>query len=85
MPCHLHPSSALYMCPCCLLTLPLFCRHCCDYTPFNPQPQGMPCHLHPSSALYGLGYTPDYVCYHELVFTPQPTSVKPPAPHHLLA
>ncbi|KAF6263292.1 P-loop containing nucleoside triphosphate hydrolase protein [Scenedesmus sp. NREL 46B-D3] len=30
---------------------------------------GMPCHLHPSSALYGLGYTPDYVCYHELVFT----------------
>jgi pre-mRNA-splicing factor ATP-dependent RNA helicase DHX38/PRP16 len=29
----------------------------------------MPCHLHPSSALYGLGYTPDYVCYHELVFT----------------
>ena len=31
--------------------------------------QGMPCHLHPSSALYGLGYTPDYVVYHELVFT----------------
>ncbi|WIA21045.1 hypothetical protein OEZ85_005370 [Tetradesmus obliquus] len=30
---------------------------------------GMPCHLHPSSALYGLGYTPDYVVYHELVFT----------------
>lgn len=30
---------------------------------------GMPCHLHPSSSLYGLGYTPDYVCYHELVFT----------------
>eukprot|EP00882_Tetradesmus_deserticola_P004928 GHRQ01005192.1.p1 GENE.GHRQ01005192.1~~GHRQ01005192.1.p1 ORF type:complete len:636 (+),score=353.65 GHRQ01005192.1:179-1909(+) len=30
---------------------------------------GMPCHLHPSSALYGLGYTPDYVAYHELVFT----------------
>lgn len=29
----------------------------------------MPCHLHPSSALYGLGYTPDYVVYHELVFT----------------
>uniref|UniRef100_A0A383VUX4 RNA helicase n=1 Tax=Tetradesmus obliquus TaxID=3088 RepID=A0A383VUX4_TETOB len=27
---------------------------------------GMPCHLHPSSALYGLGYTPDYVVYHEL-------------------
>lgn len=31
--------------------------------------QGMPCHMHPSSALYGLGYTPDYVIYHELVFT----------------
>jgi pre-mRNA-splicing factor ATP-dependent RNA helicase DHX38/PRP16 len=31
--------------------------------------QGMPAHLHPSSALYGLGYTPDYVIYHELVFT----------------
>ncbi|GIL69699.1 hypothetical protein Vretifemale_520, partial [Volvox reticuliferus] len=30
---------------------------------------GMPCHLHPSSALYGLGYTPDYIVYHELVFT----------------
>lgn len=29
----------------------------------------MPCHLHPSSALYGLGYTPDYVVYHELVMT----------------
>lgn len=30
---------------------------------------GMPCFLHPSSALYGLGYTPDYIIYHELVFT----------------
>ncbi len=30
---------------------------------------GMPVNLHPSSALYGLGYTPDYVCYHELIFT----------------
>ena len=30
---------------------------------------GMPCHLHPSSSLYGLGYTPDYVVYHELVMT----------------
>ena len=30
---------------------------------------GTPCNLHPSSALYGLGYTPDYVCYHELVMT----------------
>ena len=29
----------------------------------------IPCHLHPSSALYGLGYTPDYIVYHELVFT----------------
>ncbi|GKF53383.1 pre-mRNA-splicing factor ATP-dependent RNA helicase DEAH7, partial [Tanacetum coccineum] len=30
---------------------------------------GMPCHLHPSLALYGLGYTPDYVVYHELILT----------------
>eukprot|EP01117_Protostelium_nocturnum_P013284 TRINITY_DN4942_c1_g2_i1.p1 TRINITY_DN4942_c1_g2~~TRINITY_DN4942_c1_g2_i1.p1 ORF type:complete len:1124 (+),score=313.50 TRINITY_DN4942_c1_g2_i1:133-3504(+) len=30
---------------------------------------GMPCHLHPTSALYGLGYTPDYIVYHELVLT----------------
>ncbi|KAL8162870.1 hypothetical protein V2J09_014359 [Rumex salicifolius] len=30
---------------------------------------GMPCHLHASSALYGLGYTPDYVVYHELLLT----------------
>jgi pre-mRNA-splicing factor ATP-dependent RNA helicase DHX38/PRP16 len=30
---------------------------------------GMPCHLHPSSSLFGLGYTPDYVVYHELVLT----------------
>ncbi|GMH27686.1 hypothetical protein Nepgr_029529 [Nepenthes gracilis] len=29
----------------------------------------MPCHLHPSSALYGLGYTPEYVVYHELLLT----------------
>ena len=29
----------------------------------------MPCHLHQSSALYGLGYTPDYIVYHELVMT----------------
>ena len=29
----------------------------------------MKCNLHPSSALYGLGYTPDYVVYHELVMT----------------
>jgi pre-mRNA-splicing factor ATP-dependent RNA helicase DHX38/PRP16 len=29
----------------------------------------MPCHLHPTSSLYGLGYTPDYVVYHELVMT----------------
>ncbi|CAL5338168.1 unnamed protein product [Camellia sinensis] len=31
--------------------------------------KGMPCHLHPSSALYGLGYTSDYVVYHELILT----------------
>ena len=30
---------------------------------------GIPCHLHPSSSLFGLGYTPDYVVYHELVMT----------------
>lgn len=29
----------------------------------------MPCNLHPTSALYGLGYTPDYCIYHELVQT----------------
>ncbi|KAL2528540.1 RNA helicase family protein [Forsythia ovata] len=43
---------------------------------------GMPCHLHPSSALYGLGYTPDYVVYHELILTTREymqcaTSVEP--------
>ncbi|CAN1263155.1 Pre-mRNA-splicing factor ATP-dependent RNA helicase DEAH7 [Linum perenne] len=43
---------------------------------------GMPCHLHPTSALYGLGYTPDYVVYHELVLTSKEymqcaTSVEP--------
>jgi len=30
---------------------------------------GIASHLHPSSALYGLGYTPDYVCYNELIMT----------------
>ena len=30
---------------------------------------GIPSSLHPSSALFGLGYTPDYVCYHELIMT----------------
>jgi len=30
---------------------------------------GIPSNLHPSSALFGLGYTPDYVCYHELILT----------------
>lgn len=29
----------------------------------------IPCHLHPTSALYGLGYTPDYVVYHEVMYT----------------
>lgn len=29
----------------------------------------MPCHLHPTSALFGMGYTPDYIVYHELVMT----------------
>jgi pre-mRNA-splicing factor ATP-dependent RNA helicase DHX38/PRP16 len=30
---------------------------------------GIPANLHPSSALFGLGYTPDYVTYHELIMT----------------
>jgi pre-mRNA-splicing factor ATP-dependent RNA helicase DHX38/PRP16 len=30
---------------------------------------GVPCYLHPTSALYGLGFTPDYVVYHELTLT----------------
>lgn len=30
---------------------------------------GMGCHLHPSSALFGLGYSPEYLVYHELLFT----------------
>jgi len=30
---------------------------------------GMPCHVHPTSSLFGMGYTPDYVVYHELVMT----------------
>jgi len=29
----------------------------------------MPAYLHPTSALYGLGYTPDYVVYHEVMYT----------------
>ena len=27
------------------------------------------CYLHPSSSLFGIGYTPDYIIYHELIFT----------------
>lgn len=30
---------------------------------------GLPCHLHPTSSLYGLGYTPEYIVYHDLVYT----------------
>jgi len=30
---------------------------------------GMVCYLHPTSALYGLGYTPEYIVYHELIYT----------------
>lgn len=30
---------------------------------------GIPCILHPTSAIYGLGFSPDYVVYHELVMT----------------
>jgi pre-mRNA-splicing factor ATP-dependent RNA helicase DHX38/PRP16 len=29
----------------------------------------IPAQLHPTSALYGLGYTPDYVVYHEVMYT----------------
>lgn len=29
----------------------------------------IPCVLHPSSAIFTLGYTPDYVVYHELIMT----------------
>ena len=36
---------------------------------YNNCRTGMPCHLHPSSALYGGGDVPDYVVYHELVYT----------------
>lgn len=30
---------------------------------------GIPCFLHPTSALYGMGFTPEYVVYHELIMT----------------
>eukprot|EP01135_Chromosphaera_perkinsii_P002554 Nk52_evm70s224 gene=Nk52_evmTU70s224 len=30
---------------------------------------GMPCNLHATSALFGMGFTPDYIVYHELIFT----------------
>jgi len=30
---------------------------------------GVPCVLHPTSAIYALGFTPDYVVYHELIMT----------------
>ncbi|KAI3939962.1 hypothetical protein MKW98_029738 [Papaver atlanticum] len=30
---------------------------------------GMPCYLPQNSALYGLGYSPDYAVYHELILT----------------
>jgi pre-mRNA-splicing factor ATP-dependent RNA helicase DHX38/PRP16 len=36
---------------------------------YNNLRTGMPCFLHPTSALYGLGYTPDYIVYHELIMT----------------
>ena len=29
----------------------------------------LPCVLHPTSAIYGLGFTPDYIVYHELIMT----------------
>jgi HrpA-like RNA helicase len=43
---------------------------------------GIPCFLHPSSALYGLGYTPDYIIYHELVYTTKVRSPACGARHH---
>jgi pre-mRNA-splicing factor ATP-dependent RNA helicase DHX38/PRP16 len=30
---------------------------------------GMPCHMHATSSLFGLGFTPDYVVYHDLIMT----------------
>ncbi len=30
---------------------------------------GLPCQVHPSSALFSLGYSPDYVVYHQVIFT----------------
>jgi pre-mRNA-splicing factor ATP-dependent RNA helicase DHX38/PRP16 len=30
---------------------------------------GVPCVLHPTSSIYALGFTPDYVVYHELIMT----------------
>lgn len=30
---------------------------------------GIPCFLHPTSALYGMGFTPEYIVYHELIMT----------------
>lgn len=30
---------------------------------------GMKMHLHPTSALYGLGFTPEYVVYHQVILT----------------
>jgi len=43
---------------------------------------GIPCVLHPTSAIYGLGFTPDYIVYHELIMTSkeymqQVTAVEP--------
>lgn len=46
---------------------------------------GIPCFLHPSSALYGLGYTPDYIIYHELVFTTKVRRLPPLQSSLLLA
>jgi pre-mRNA-splicing factor ATP-dependent RNA helicase DHX38/PRP16 len=30
---------------------------------------GLPCCIHPTSSLFGLGYTPEYVVYHEIIMT----------------
>lgn len=39
---------------------------------------GMPCKLHPTSSLYGLGYTPEYVVYHEQLLLNRSSSDKKP-------
>jgi len=60
----------------CGTSMKLSAYHCCTYAihlqglgEYVNLRTGMPCHLHPTSALFGMGYTPDYIVYHELVMT----------------